>query len=337
MNTKRIWNNFIMKLMENLVAPYSVIRKIFPQLFMLGIAVYVNSLVFMIYQHLDFISALYAGVNVVTTVGLYAPNINQLSSTEKIILIITMIFAVGLYTSILQSVVTTVVNRSTWIDAKARWRGSHMHDHTILIGKGEVITSAAKRLERLKVDYIILTTDKNIKDIDPDKIIIADPKEDKNLLEAGVLNAKNAIVCMEDDMETLLITLKIQKLNPPLQVISVVKNSSLVDAFKTAGADVIIPYDDIVGRITASAAISNHVAGLILQDRLNENLVIGVFDVKKSIKISDLPEGVIPLIVVKENGKLDPFFEKDYKLKEGEKIIILGDPKVFEKIKEMLE
>ncbi|ARM75209.1 potassium channel family protein [Acidianus manzaensis] len=334
---RRFWNRFMISIMENIVAPYSVIRKIFPQLFLLGVAVYINSLVFMIYQHLDFISAVYAGVNVVTTVGLYAPNINQLPNTEKVILIITIIFAVGLYTSILQAIVSTVVNRSTWIDAKARWRGSHMKDHTVLVGEGEVIVSAAKRLERLKVDYIILTTDKNIQEISPDKIIIADPKEDKNLLEAGILNAKNAIVCMKDDMETLLITLKIQKLNPPLQVISVVKNSSLADAFKTAGADVIIPYDDIVGRITASAAISNHVAGLILQDRLNENLVIGVFDVKKSIKISDLPEGTIPLIIVKHDGKLDPFFEKNYQLKEGEKIIILGDPKIFDKIKEMLE
>ncbi|AEE93012.1 TrkA-N domain protein [Acidianus hospitalis W1] len=336
MGRTRIWNRYLIPLVENFVAPYSVLRKILPQILLLGLAVYINAWVFMVYQHLDFISAIYAGVNVVTTVGLYAPNISQMTDTEKIVLIITIIFAVGLYTSIIQSIVSTVINRSTWQDAKARWRGSHMKGHTVIVGEGEIITSAVRRLERLGVDYIVLTPSKDIANkIRNDRVIIGDPKDDKNLLSAGILEAKNAIVSMQNDMDTLLITLKIQKINPPLQVISVVKDSNMVDVFKTAGADLVIPNDDIVGRITAAAAISNNVAGVIFHDR-SENLIIGSFEIKKEIKIKDLPPGILPLAIIEEDGKLNPYFEKDTLLKKGEKLVVLGDPNLFKKVKEVL-
>jgi voltage-gated potassium channel Kch len=332
----RIWNRYLIPLIENFVAPYSVLRKILPQILLLGLAVYINAWVFMVYQHLDFISAIYAGVNVVTTVGLYAPDISQMTDTEKIVLIITIIFAVGLYTSIIQSIVSTVINRSTWQDAKARWRGSHMKGHTVIVGEGEIIASAVRRLERLGIDYIVLTPSKDIANkIRNDRVIIGDPKDDKNLLSAGILEAKNAIVSMQNDMDTLLITLKIQKVNPPLQVISVVKDSNLVDVFKTAGADLVIPNDDIVGRITAAAAISNNVAGVIFHDR-SENLIIGLFEIKKEIKIKDLPSGILPLAIIEEDGKLNPYFEKDTLLKKGEKLVVLGDPNLFKKVKEVL-
>ncbi len=121
----------------------------------------------MVYQHLDFISAIYAGVNVVTTVGLYAPNISQMTDTEKIVLIITIIFAV------------------------------------------------------------------------------------------------------------------------------------------------------------------------IFHDR-SENLIIGLFEIKKEIKIKDLPSGILPLAIIEEDGKLNPYFEKDTLLKKGEKLVVLGDPNLFKKVKEVL-
>jgi len=217
----KIWNRIVIPILENLVAPYSVFKRIYIQIMLLGVAVLINAIVFVNYQHLDWISAIYAGVNVVTTVGLYSPNIYQMTSTEKIILTLTIILAVGLYTSIIQSIVATLISRVTWNDAKARWRGRHMKGHTILIGNGTEILSAVRRLNRLGVDYIVLTSSKDIANNNRgDAVILGDPKDDNNLISAGVNYAKNAIVIMENDMEALLITLKLQKLNPPLKRVS---------------------------------------------------------------------------------------------------------------------
>ncbi len=323
--------------MENFAAPYSVLRKIFPQIFLLGLIVYANSLIFVYFQHLDWISAVYAGINVVTTVGLYAPNINQMPGTEKLFLTITIIFAVGLYASMVQSIVSTVVKRSTWLDAKARWRGTHMRSHTVVIGKGEVIVSSVKRLERLGVDYVVLTGSKELSDmLKNDRVILGDPTKDKDLLDAGIMEAKNAIICMENDMDTLLVTLKVQKLNPPLNVIAVVKNENIVDEFKTAGADIVIPYEEIVGRITSAAAVSNNIAGLIFSmNKLGEDLVVGVFEVKNKIMIKDLPQEVIPIAIIKDN-KINPYFSKNTEVERGESLIILGNPSSFKKVKDIL-
>ncbi|NON62662.1 TrkA family potassium uptake protein [Acidianus sp. RZ1] len=337
MDSKRIWNHFVVPVLENMIAPYSVLRKILLQIILLGIAVYLNALIFIVYQHLDWISAIYAGVNVITTVGLYAPNISQMPSTEKLFLILTIIFAVGLYTSIIQAIVSTVVKRSSWIDAKARWRGTHMKGHTVLIGHGNVIISAVKRMEKLGVDYVVLTHSSELASkISGDKVVLGDPKDDKNLLSAGIKEAKNAIISMGDDMETLVITLKVQKLNPPLQVISVIKDPSLTDVFKTGGADLVIPYDEIVGRITAAAAVSNNVAGIVFPDRSEENFVLGIVQVRKKAKINELPKDIVPLIIIRGN-QLDPYFSRDAELKEGEQLVVLGNPNLFKKIRELLE
>jgi K+ transport systems, NAD-binding component len=332
----KIWNRIVISILENLVAPYSVFKRIYIQIMLLGVAVLINAIVFVNYQHLDWISAIYAGVNVVTTVGLYSPNIYQMTSTEKIILTLTIILAVGLYTSIIQSIVATLISRVTWNDAKARWRGRHMKGHTILIGNGTEILSAVRRLNRLGVDYIVLTSSKDIANNNRgDAVILGDPKDDNNLISAGVNYAKNAIVIMENDMEALLITLKLQKLNPPLKVIVAIRDYSLTDLFKTAGADLVIPREDIIGRIAASAALSTNIAGLIFPERTGD-MIIGIFEVKKAKKISDLPSEVVPLAIIR-NNKIDPYFNKDTELKPRDQLIILGSPSTFQKVRELLE
>jgi len=332
----KIWNRIVIPILENLVAPYSVFKRIYIQIMLLGVAVLINAIVFVNYQHLDWISAIYAGVNVVTTVGLYSPNIYQMTSTEKIILTLTIILAVGLYTSIIQSIIATLISRVTWNDAKARWRGRHMKGHTILIGNGTEILSAVRRLNRLGVDYIVLTSSKDIANNNRgDAVILGDPKDDNNLISAGVNYAKNAIVIMENDMEALLITLKLQKLNPPLKVIVAIRDYSLTDLFKTAGADLVIPSEDIIGRIAASAALSTNIAGLIFPERTGD-MIIGIFEVKKAKKISDLPSEVVPLAIIR-NNKIDPYFNKDTELKPRDQLIILGSPSTFQKVRELLE
>ena len=337
MDKNRFWNKVVLPILENFVAPYSVLRRIYIQITLLSVAVLINAIVFVHYQHLDWISAIYAGVNVVTTVGLYAPDINQMPPDEKLILTFTIILAVGLYTSILQSIVSTIISRSTWNDAKARWRGRHMRGHTILIGDGSEILSAIRRLNRYNIDYVVLTDSKTLADtIGGDKVILGDPTRDENLIAAGVKDAKNAIIIMKDDMKALLITLKLQKLNPPLQVIVTIRDASLQDLFRTAGADLVIPREDIIGRIAAGAAVSTNVAGLIFSERSGE-FVIGIFNVKKGgRRIADLPNDVIPLAIIKD-GKINPYFTKETELEIGTQIVILGNPSSFQKIRDLLE
>lgn len=335
MDKTRLWNKYIIHILEVIAAPYSVIRKIYVQLTLLSIVVYIIALIFVYYQRLDWISAIYAAVNVITTVGLYAPNINSMPSQEKLFLTVMILFTVGLFASMAQSLISTLLNRNTWIDARARWRGKLMRNHIVLIGNTESIISAAKRLEILGKDYIIVTSSKQIYEmLKSDKVILGDPKEEDNLISAGIKTAESAIIAMDNDSDTLLITLKVQKLNPPLTIVTMVKDSSLIDVFKTAGADIVIPYEDFMGRIMASAAVSKNFAGIVYPSH-DGDYSIGIFEVKKSVKLSQLPENVIPIAIL-HDGKLDPYFTKDTEVKPGEVLFVLGDPSKFKDVSKLL-
>ncbi|MCI2414128.1 MAG: potassium channel family protein [Candidatus Aramenus sp.] len=333
---EKLWNKLFIPVVETFAAPYSVIRKIYPQLIILSVVVYSIALIFVYYQGLDWVSAIYAAINVITTVGLYAPNINEMPSQEKLLLTITIIFSVGLFASMAQTLISTLLNRNNWIDARARWRGKLMKGHVVVLGNSKSVLSAVKKLEELGKDYIVVTGNKDIyNQIKNDKVILGDPKEDQNILTAGIMGAESAIIAMDDDAETLLVTLKVQKLNPPLTVVTVVNDSSMVDVMKTAGADIIIPFEEVVGRMMASASVSKQLAGMIFSSKDRE-FAIAVFKAKSKFKLRDLPDGVIPIAILR-NEKLDPYFDRDTEVDTGETLFVLGDPSKFKKLSALLE
>ncbi|MGC9104981.1 MAG: potassium channel family protein [Thermoprotei archaeon] len=335
MDYARLWNRYVLKFLEIFVAPYSVLRKVFPQLVMLSAIVFAIAWVFVVYQRLDWISAIYASVGMVTTIGLYTPDINQMPPDEKLILTVLLVSTIGLFGSLLQSTVHVVVDRASWTDARARWRGSHMRNHVLVIGDSPSVVYAVEKLKQLDRDYVVLTPSQELsKDLANSSVILGDPKEEKNLLSAGVMEASTAIVAMNNDSDTLLVTLKVQKLNPQLLTVSVVKDSGLIDVMRTAGADVVIPSDDIIGRIMAVSAVSKGLAGILYSPR-ERDYSIAYFDVKKEIKLSQLPEGVIPIAIVR-GKELDPYFSRETAVKPGEGLFVLGDPSKFKEVEKML-
>jgi Trk K+ transport system NAD-binding subunit len=50
--------------------------------------------------------------------------------------------------------------------------------------------------------------------------------------------------------------------------------------------------------------------------------------------LKELPKGVIP-VLVERNGVFTPYFSTDFKLKEGDGLVVLGDPTKFTGIREL--
>jgi len=53
------------------------------------------------------------------------------------------------------NIVSTVTKRTVWIDARARWRASHVKDHVIVLGD---MPEVATELDRMGVDTLWLQT-----------------------------------------------------------------------------------------------------------------------------------------------------------------------------------
>ncbi|MGC9116505.1 MAG: hypothetical protein ACP5ID_02680 [Conexivisphaera sp.] len=182
----RLRNRHLISLMEFLAAPYSVLRRVVPQILVLGALIYVSAYVYISYQRLDVLSAIYAAVSLVTTIGAYAPSLSEMSASEKIVLSVVMVAAVSAYASAAVTIINTVSSRQAWRDARARWRGSHLAGHVLIVGDKPDVVHAASKLEVMREEYVVLTDNSGMMGPLPaSKVIIGDPLDEKELRAAG--------------------------------------------------------------------------------------------------------------------------------------------------------
>lgn len=338
--------SLILKTLEYLVAPYSVLSRVLPQVMLLGVVVYVTTLVFVHYQHLDFLSGLYAATSLVTTIGLYSPEVTTMPGSEKAILTVIMVVSVATYTSVITGVISVITKRSVWIDARGRWRGRHMRDHVVVIGDSAEVLEATLKLGTMGEEYVVLTNSQElVPKLSRDKVIIGDPKNEADLTATGVREAKSALVIMSSDNDSLLVTLKLQKLKPSLRTVVEIRDDSLRDAFVTAGADIILSVRRMAGRILASAAVSGNMGGYMVDPTSEASslreMSIGTYKVGEGsrldgLKLGDLPKGVIPILIIR-GAEMTPYFSRETEVRAGDTIVILGRPEDLAKVRFMVE
>ncbi len=339
----RLSNRHLLSLMEVLAAPYSVFRRVLPQVSVLGILIYISAYIYLVYQHLDVISAVYAAVSLVTTIGAYAPSIEEMSAAEKMILTIVMIAAVSVYASAAVTIINTVSNRQTWRDARARWRGSHVMNHSLIVGDKPDVMHAASKLESMREEYVVLTNNSQmLGPLPASRVIIGDPLDERELKAAGADAARVIMIMMSEDDDALAVLLRTRRLNPSARVLVEINDDSMRDVFEAAGAELVVSPHRLAGRVLASVAVSGNIGGFMLETKGLGELSIGFFRVAKGSRlegrpISDLPKGLIPLLVGRGNEPPTPYFTRDYILQAETLLVVMGDPKLFAGLRELLE
>ena len=96
--------------------PYFILSRVWVQLLIITLMFLFGAAIFNHYQGLNWLTALLGSVSTVTTIGLYAPNINIMPNPEKILLIIVIIASVGSAASILQSLISTVTKKEFFMN-----------------------------------------------------------------------------------------------------------------------------------------------------------------------------------------------------------------------------
>ncbi|MFP3310034.1 MAG: hypothetical protein RXO27_04480, partial [Acidilobus sp.] len=169
----RTRNRLLLEVLEVLSAPYSVLSRLMPQMAAIAIIIAITAYVFMYFQHIDLVSAIYASVGLVTTIGLYTPSLNAMPSSEKLFLTVLVLASVAIYTTIVMNIVSTVTKRTVWIDARARWRASHVKDHVIVLGD---MPEVATELDRMGIEYVMVTNNESLAaSLQNHKVIIGSP------------------------------------------------------------------------------------------------------------------------------------------------------------------
>jgi voltage-gated potassium channel len=308
--------------------PYVVAKRIWIQLSALTVMFGFGTVLFMYYQHLDFLTALLGSVSTITTIGLYSPNLLSIPATEKILLIIIFIVSVGLAASIVQSTVSAAVRREMLAEEATKLKVKGMKGHVIVMGYKFLGKYVVDSLKNLGLDYVVLVRDASqldalrLEGIPAMSSPITHTYE--ALKEAGIDRASAVITTFDDDGDNLLSILNAKKLNPGVRVVSVVNDRELVDGARTAGADVAIIPNELIGNVLALSTISDEVEGVFLSSELKSRHVAGFSVEKKGLKYRDV-KGICPVLFVKRGEEIIYDLEDEMELRPGDKVYVMTD------------
>lgn len=325
-----------------LYVPYLIARHIRAQLGLFVVLVGVAALVYGHFQHLNPVASVYAGVSTITTIGLYAPY--PLPDQEMVILIVLIVLSVGILASTVQTMMGTIANREVWVTAKSRWAASQMRNHTVVCGDGDILVSVCKKLQSMRREYVVVTNNADLKkklgqDV---PVIVDDPRSHESLLAAGIKAAKAVVIAFDDDATSLVVTLNAEQFNPKATKVVSVKSTELIDHFKQAGADVVIPISSVAGRVMAASTVSPNIGGVIFSDTIRGegDLELAVFEVEPSSqasasKVSLIDRAAITLAIIREH-KIITYFKEDDELRVGDRLLLLGNHEQFETVSKLV-
>ena len=309
-------------------APYYVLRKIRVQLILLGVMFVVGAIIFMWYQGLDFLTALLGSVSTITTIGIYAPNIVPMDIGEKLLLTILFIVSVGIAANYLQGTLTSAVKSGLMTDDLARRIARRMQNHVIVVGYKFLGKYVVESLQALNIEFLVVAKYRSqlgiLRAHNIPALFAPITHVYEALKEANVENASTLVSTMDSDGENMLTVLTAKKLNNKIKTISIVNDRELVEGVKSAGADVAIPYLDMMGRMLAISSLSKE-AGMIFTDNLKSKHIVQ-FEIETSgITYQDI-KGICPILMISRSGDLIYDMTDDFKLEKGDAVYALVDP-----------
>ncbi|MGC8670278.1 MAG: potassium channel family protein [Thermoprotei archaeon] len=318
--------------------PYLIVRRIWMQLVALAIMFGFGTVVFMYFQHLDFLTALLGSVSTITTIGLYAPNLVTIPPLEKILLIVIFIVSVGLAASIVQSTVSAAVRKEILAEEASKLKAKTMKGHVIVGGYKFLGKYVVDYLRELGLDFVVLVRDQTQLDaLRKDNIpALGAPITHtyEVLREASVEKASTIITTFDDDGDNLLMILNAKKLNPNIRVVSIVNDKELVEGAKTAGADVVVVPSELIGNVLALSAISDEVEGVFLNNSLGFRHIASFNVERDGVDYKDL-KGICPILFVKRGDEI--IYDLEGKtLKKGDVVYVLTDHNSLEAFREKI-
>jgi voltage-gated potassium channel len=324
-------------LYATLYEPIVFLQIAYRQLLILLVMFLSGAVIFSYYGALPPINALLASVSTITTIGLYVPNggnFTTLNHTEAALLIVMIIVSVGAGASIVQATVGAFVNGNLAKGKAEEQLTKRLKNHVIVYGYGHLGKYVVEKLDALGMDYVVVTTDQQLYDsLLKSKVLVVLEHETRPmeaLRDAGIERAQILIVSHQDDPKNMMITLSARRARPDIRIVSVVHDSELIEAAKNAGADVVIPSSVTVGHLLALSAVTKDLVGLVFSEEIGTK-EIARFSVFKSSKLigqgmQDVSKLAMVIGVVRDSAVVQNIFDPDFRLKQGDTILVLGDP-----------
>ena len=335
--TKQETRRLSFVLYEALYGPLALLKAVYRQSIIL-LAMFVwGALIFEYFEGLPLLSAFLASVSTITTIGLYVPNggnFMNINHTEAGLLVVMIVVSVGAGASILQSAVNTAVNSSLASgEAEKRLIGK-LKTHVIIFGYSHMGRYVAEKLDELGIDYVVATKDQNaFQDLLRKKalaVLEVETRPISTLEDAGIERASMVVVAHSNDPENMLYILSARKMRPDVRIVTVVHDEALIETAKNAGADVVIPSSVTVGHLLALSAVTKDLVGVVFSEKVGTKEIAEFSIFKSSALIGKGLQEIAALAtiigVVRGDEVLRNVFDPDFRLQQGDTLLVLGDP-----------
>lgn len=308
------------------------------------ILIAVGILGFVLLENYSWLDAFFMTVITMSTVGY--EEVKPLGDNGKIFASILIICSFSTFAYAI-SVITTYFVTGQFKDSLAQRKMmkkvNNLSGHTILCGYGRVGKMAAKKLQGYKEDFVILEKDLDKSDhvskIENHICLHSDATKEKNLIEAGILQASSLITTLPNDADNLYVVLTARELNKNITIISRASEKESIRKLKIAGANNVIMPDGVGGAHMASLVVNPDIMEFIdhvsVQGEGDVNLEeiilskLGKYEGNQSLEqivlLEDLNLNVIGL--KKKNGQIIINPLKDSMIEKSDKLFVLGRPK----------
>jgi voltage-gated potassium channel len=213
---------------------------------------------------LSLLDAVYSTVFVVTTVGFREPY--GLDAVGKVFTIVLMLGGIGtvLYTLTLLVAIFVDGHVSTLLEGRRMQRDiDGLRDHVIICGFGRVGRASARELDRAGRQIVVIEVEEDRLENCPYPSVEGDSTDDDVLRQAGVERAYALVASLENDADSLFVTLSARALNDKLLIIARARTEEAVPKFERAGADRVVNPQRLGGDRIAAFAEQPHVVDFL--------------------------------------------------------------------------
>jgi voltage-gated potassium channel len=210
------------------------------------------------------LDAVYTTVFTVTTVGFREPY--DMDPAGKAFMIVLMLGGIG---TVLYSLTLLV---AIFVDGHVStlWEGRRMQrtiddltGHVIVCGYGRVGRASADQLSRAGRQVVVVEVDQDRLDRCPYPFVAGDGTDDDVLRRAGIESAQALVATLENDADSLFVTLSARALNEKMLIIARARTEEAVAKFERAGADRVVNPQRLGGDRIAASALQPHVVDFL--------------------------------------------------------------------------
>lgn len=235
---------------------HSLLRKVSYGLILLGVTIGIGVLGFHFIEGYEWLDSLYMTAITVSTVGFEVLGAEGLSDAGKIFVIFLIVFSIGTFLYVINTLTTLVVEgeiRSALKGYRVNKEISKLSDHIVICGLGRNGRQAAIELLSEGKPFVVIEMNEQVieefLDDHPGALFLKGDATHEDMLEAAhVHSASGVITALADDASNVYVTLAVREINPSAMVVARASNERTISKLRVAGASRVILPNILGGR-----------------------------------------------------------------------------------------